>query len=68
MPSTPPSQDLKPEDYTYELSKEEVAEIIAGTDAILARGVKDEEDIKKVGVGSKLQRMPARLVSAAGTG
>lgn len=41
-------QDLNPEDYTYQLSPEEVAEIIAGTDAILARGVKDEEDIKKV--------------------
>lgn len=41
-------QDLKPEEYTYTLTDAEVAEIIAGTDAILARGVKDEEDIKKV--------------------
>ncbi len=53
-PSTPISlfslQDLSPADYTYVLSPAEVAEIIAGTDAILARGVKDEEDIKKVWV------------------
>lgn len=42
------SQDLKPEDYTYRLTETEVAEIIAATDSILARGVKDEEDIKKV--------------------
>lgn len=41
-------QDLSPEDYTYTLTDAEVVEIIAGTDAILARGVKDEEDIKKV--------------------
>lgn len=41
-------QDLKEEDYTYKLSQAEVAEIIAGTDAILATGVRDEEDIKKV--------------------
>lgn len=44
-------QDLKPEDYTYQLTPEEVAEIIAGTEAILAKGVKDEEDIKKVRAG-----------------
>lgn len=44
-------QDLKPEDYTYQLRPEEVAEIIAGTDAILARGVKEEEDIKQVRAG-----------------
>jgi N-acetylmuramic acid 6-phosphate (MurNAc-6-P) etherase len=42
-------QDLRPGDYTYTLTAEDVAEIIAGTDAILAGGVKDEEDIKKVG-------------------
>jgi hypothetical protein len=41
-------QDLRPEDYTYPLSPSEVAEIISGTDQILAKGVKDEEDIKKV--------------------
>ncbi len=44
-----PSQDLKPEDYTYHLTEADVAETIAAADAILARGVKDEEDIKKVG-------------------
>jgi hypothetical protein len=44
----PSLQDLSPEEYTYQLSPAEVSEIIAGTDAILARGVKDEEDIKKV--------------------
>jgi protein involved in polysaccharide export with SLBB domain len=42
-------QDLRPEDYTYQLSPADVAEIISGTDHILAQGVKDEEDIKKVG-------------------
>jgi hypothetical protein len=41
-------QDLRPEDYTYQLSPADVAEIISGTDHILAQGVKDEEDIKKV--------------------
>lgn len=41
-------QDLSPEDYTYRLSEAEVAELIAATDAILARGVREEEDIKKV--------------------
>lgn len=30
------------------LSEAEVAELIAATDAILATGVKDEEDVKKV--------------------
>jgi hypothetical protein len=44
-------QDLRAEDYTYTLSPEEVLESIAGTDALLARGVQDEEDIKKVGIG-----------------
>ncbi len=44
-----PEQDLVPSDYTYVLSPAEVSEVIAGTDAILARGVKDEENIKKVG-------------------
>jgi hypothetical protein len=51
LPPPQPLQDLSPESYTYQLSPAEVAEIIAGTDAILARGVKDEEDIKKVGGG-----------------
>jgi hypothetical protein len=49
-------QDLSPEEYTYQLSPAEVAEITAGTDAILARGVQDEEDIKKVGGGAGLQQ------------
>lgn len=42
------ASELKPADYTYHLSPAEVAELIAATEAILARGVKDEEDIKKV--------------------
>jgi hypothetical protein len=46
-------QDLSPEEYTYQLSPAEVAEIIAGTEAILARGVTDEEDIKKVRGGRR---------------
>jgi hypothetical protein len=53
-------QDLVAADYTYTLSVEEVSEIIAGTDALLARGIKEEEDIKKVwrgggGAGGSLQ-------------
>lgn len=48
-------QDLRAEDYTYQLTPAEVAEIISGTDIILAKGVTDEEDIKKVwGGGSGL--------------
>jgi hypothetical protein len=39
--------DLAPSDYTYTLSQAEVQELIDATEAILARGVKDEEDIKK---------------------
>lgn len=42
------SSDLKPEDYTYKLSEREIAEIIAATEEILARGVKHEEDFKMV--------------------
>lgn len=53
-------QDLKPEDYTYHLSESDLAEIIAGTDAILARGVKDEEDIKKV---SRVQQQVVALLT-----
>lgn len=47
-------QDLKPEDYTYQLTQSDLAEIIAGTDAILAKGVNNEEDIKKVSLLSLL--------------
>ncbi|WIA42630.1 hypothetical protein OEZ86_008603 [Tetradesmus obliquus] len=42
------ASELKPADYTYHLSPAEVAELIAATEAILARSVKDEEDIKKL--------------------
>jgi hypothetical protein len=52
IPPPPLEQDLRAEDYTYTLSPVEVSEIIAGTDALLARGIQDEEDIKKVGRGS----------------
>jgi hypothetical protein len=46
LPSNP--QDLSPEQYTYTLSPEEVAEIITGTDTLLARGFNNEEAIKQV--------------------
>lgn len=36
------------EDFTFQLSASDVSEIIAATDAILARGVREEEDIRKV--------------------
>lgn len=41
-------QDVTLEDFTYRLSESDVSEIIAATDAILAKGVKVEEEIRKV--------------------